>query len=299
MGLDCQGADLHLLRQSPQHTVLRASVDGIILALQSDVCRGNRGCHRNSRMTCLAGWYEGMLFRGQELHGALLYPCQRHGPQSRYRGRGRCRPTCFPEAPERTWNFDDYLAMMQACTFERDDGSQVWGGVFSSAGNKPLLLLAGSGPQLELGNRHRRATETASGSCKLGEEEGIAWLQWLQDLYFVHGVIPNPAGLSASRWDYFFQKSLLGGVGPSIGWSQRPGLEVDPDTSGRHRHRARHKVDVRPAPHQPGRPALPLLGWSNAGRKFDQVFNTGDSHRDWPFDRLRPLALQSGRTRPG
>ena len=69
-----------------------------------------------------------------------------------------------------------------------------------------------------------------SGSASWPKRKASLWLQWLQDLYFVHGVIPNPNGLSASRWDYFFQKSLLGGIGPSIGWSQRPGVEVDPDT---------------------------------------------------------------------
>ena len=66
--------------------------------------------------------------------------------------------------------------------------------------------------------------------CKLGDEEGLAWLQWLQDLYFVHEVIPNPSGLSANYWEYWDQKAVLGGIGPSIGMAQRPEMEVDPDT---------------------------------------------------------------------
>ena len=115
----------------------------------------------------------------------------------------------------------------------------------------------------------------------MGEEEGIAWLQWLQDLYFVHGVIPNPAGLSASRWDYFFQKSLLGGIGPSIGWSQRPGLEVDPDTLVvTDTERDIRWMFVQP-PTNPGVPHS--LYWG--GPMLDvnsQVFNTGDTSEIGP-----------------
>jgi hypothetical protein len=43
-------------------------------------------------------------------------------------------------------------------------------------------------------------------------------------------VIPNPSGLSAARWEYWDQKALLGGIGPDIGWSRRPGMEVNPET---------------------------------------------------------------------
>ncbi|HRW09689.1 MAG TPA: hypothetical protein P5121_31525, partial [Caldilineaceae bacterium] len=40
----------------------------------------------------------------------------------------------------------------------------------------------------------------------------------------------NPSGLSATRWEYWDQKSLLGGIGPDLGWSKRPGMTVNPET---------------------------------------------------------------------
>ncbi len=212
---------------NPPHTVLRASVDGIIQALQSDVAVEIE-LPQEFQDDLPAGWYEGMHFRGKN-YMVPFYTLANGMALNLDIVAEAGVDHLLPQAPERTWNFDDYLTMMQACTFERDDGSQVWGAVFSAAETNPFFYWP---DQVLSWNWGTDTVELRGGEwvCKLAEEEGIAWLQWLQDLYFVHGVIPNPNGLSASRWDYFFQKSLLGGIGPSIGWSQRPGVEVDPDT---------------------------------------------------------------------
>ncbi len=212
---------------NPPHTVLRASVDGIIQALQSDVAVEIE-LPQEFQDDLPAGWYEGMHFRGKN-YMVPFYTLANGMALNLDIVAEAGVDHLLPQAPERTWNFDDYLTMMQACTFERDDGSQVWGAVFSAAETNPFFYWP---DQVLSWNWGTDTVEFRGGEwvCKLAEEEGIAWLQWLQDLYFVHGVIPNPNGLSASRWDYFFQKSLLGGIGPSIGWSQRPGVEVDPDT---------------------------------------------------------------------
>ena len=212
---------------NPPHTVLRASVDGIIQALQSDVAVEIE-LPQEFQDDLPAGWYEGMHFRGKN-YMVPFYTLANGMALNLDIVAEAGVDHLLPQAPERTWNFDDYLTMMQACTFERDDGSQVWGAVFSAAETNPFFYWP---DQVLSWNWGTDTVELRDGDwvCKLAEEEGIAWLQWLQDLYFVHGVIPNPNGLSASRWDYFFQKSLLGGIGPSIGWSQRPGVEVDPDT---------------------------------------------------------------------
>ena len=212
---------------NPPHTVLRASVDGIIQALQSDVAVEIE-LPQEFQDDLPAGWYEGMHFRGKN-YMVPFYTLANGMAINLDIVAEAGADHLLPQAPERTWNFDDSLTMMQACTFERDDGSQVWGAVFSAAETNPFFYWP---DQVLSWNWGTDTVELRDGEwvCKLAEEEGIAWLQWLQDLYFVHGVIPNPNGLSASRWDYFFQKSLLGGIGPSIGWSQRPGVEVDPDT---------------------------------------------------------------------
>lgn len=212
---------------NPPHTVLRASVDGIIQALQSDVAVEIE-LPQEFQDDLPAGWYEGMHFRGKN-YMVPFYTLANGMALNLDIVAEAGVDHLLPQAPERTWNFDDYLTMMKACTFERDDGSQVWGAVFSAAETNPFFYWP---DQVLSWNWGTDTVELRDGEwvCKLAEEEGIAWLQWLQDLYFVHEVIPNPNGLSASRWDYFFQKSLLGGIGPSIGWSQRPGVEVDPDT---------------------------------------------------------------------
>ncbi len=212
---------------NPPHTVLRASVDGIIQALQSDVAVEIE-LPQEFQDDLPEGWYEGMHFRGKN-YMVPFYTLANGMAINLDLIEEAGADHLIPEAPERTWNFDDYLTMMQACTFERDDGTPVWGGVFSAAETNPFFYWP---DQVLSWNWGTDTVELRDGvwACKLAEEAGIAWLQWLQDLYFVHGVIPNPNGLSASRWVYFFQKSLLGGIGPSIGWSQRPGVEVDPDT---------------------------------------------------------------------
>ena len=263
---------------NPPNIILRASVDGIILALQSDAAVEIE-LPQEFKDDLPPGWYEGMLFRGKNY--MVPFYTLANGMVLNLDIVEEAGVThMLPEAPERTWNFDDYLAMMQACTFERDDGSQVWGGVFSSQETNPFFYWP---DQVLSWNWGTDTVELRDGqwACKLGEEEGIAWLQWLQDLYFVHGVIPNPAGLSASRWDYFFQKSLLGGVGPSIGWSQRPGLEVDPDTLiVTDTERDIRWMFVQP-PTNPGVPHS--LYWG--GPMLDvnsQVFNTGDTSEIGP-----------------
>ncbi len=263
---------------NPPNIILRASVDGIILALQSDAAVEIE-LPQEFKDDLPPGWYEGMLFRGKN-YMVPFYTLANGMVLNLDIVEEAGVSHMLPEAPARTWNFDDYLAMMQACTFERDDGSQVWGGVFSSQETNPFFYWP---DQVLSWNWGTDTVELRDGqwACKLGEEEGIAWLQWLQDLYFVHGVIPNPAGLSASRWDYFFQKSLLGGIGPSIGWSQRPGLEVDPDTLVvTDTERDIRWMFVQP-PTNPGVPHS--LYWG--GPMLDvnsQVFRTGDDSEIGP-----------------
>jgi ABC-type glycerol-3-phosphate transport system substrate-binding protein len=135
----------------------------------------------------------------------------------------------IPAAPERTWNFEQYLELMKACTFEREDGTQVWGAVISTQQTNPFFYWPEQVLSWNWGTDTVAATE-GQWRCLLGEEEGLAWLQWMQDLYQVHNVIPNPSGLSASRREYWNQNALLGGIGPDIGWSRRPSMTVDPET---------------------------------------------------------------------
>ncbi len=212
---------------NPPNMILRGGVDQIIYALDGDVALEVE-LPQEFLDDLPAGWYDGMLYKGKNY--MVPFYTLANGMTINLDVVEEAGAThLIPEAPERTWNFDDYLTLLKACTFQRDDGSQVWGNVFSTQQSNPFFYWP---EQVLSWNWGTDTVELKDGQwrCKLGDEEGLAWLQWMQDLYFVHEVVPNPAGLSAGRWDFWNQKSLLGTIGPSIGYAQRPEMEIDPDT---------------------------------------------------------------------
>lgn len=212
---------------NPPNLILRGGVDQLIYALEGDVALEVE-LPQEFLNDLPEGWFDGMLFQGKN-YMVPFYTLANGMTINLDVVEEAGAMHLVPEAPERTWNFDDYLTLMKACTYERDDGGQVWGGVFSTQKTNPFFYWP---EQVLSWNWGTDTVEFKNGQwrCKLGDEEGLAWLQWLQDLYFVHEVIPNPSGLSANYWEYWDQKSVLGGIGPSIGMAQRPEMEVDPDT---------------------------------------------------------------------
>ena len=182
--------------------------------------------------------------------------------------------------------------MMQACTFERDDGSQVWGAVFSSpAETKPLLLLARPGPQLELGDRHRRAPRRRVGLASWPKRKVSLGCNGCRTSTSYTGVIPKPERP---------QRQPLGLLLPEV----PPRRYRPPASAGRSVPASKstpiHLVvtdterDIRwifvQPPHQPGRTALPLLGRTHARCQFDQVYK----RRRTPTKSARLSTLRSG-----
>ncbi|MBV7337576.1 extracellular solute-binding protein, partial [Chloroflexi bacterium TSY] len=212
---------------NPPNLILRGGVDQILYALEGDVALEVE-LPQEFLDDLPAGWYDGMLYQGKN-YMVPFYTLANGMTINLDIIEGADAMDLVPAAPERTWSFDDYLELMKACTFERDDGSQVWGAVFSTQQSNPFFYW----PEQVLSWNWGTDTVELKDSqwrCKLGDEEGLAWLQWMQDLHFVHNVVPNPSGLSANRWEFWNQNALLGGIGPSIGWARRPGMEVDPET---------------------------------------------------------------------
>jgi len=212
---------------NPPHLILRGGIDQILYAVEGDVALEVE-LPEEFKDDLPGGWYEGMLYQGKN-YMVPFYTLGSGMAINLSLAEEAGVMDLVPAAPARTWNFDQYLEMMKACTFERSDGTQVWGAVFSTAQTNPFFYW----PEQVLSWNWGTDTvqnENGAWSCLLSEEKGLAWLQWMQDLYEVHQVVPNPSGLSASRWEYWNQKSLLGGIGPDIGWSRRPNMSVDPDT---------------------------------------------------------------------
>jgi ABC-type glycerol-3-phosphate transport system substrate-binding protein len=212
---------------NPPNLVLRGGIDQILYALEGDVALEVE-LPQELKDDLPEGWYESMLFQGKN-YMVPFYTLAAGMVLNISIVEEAGATDLLPEPPARAWDFDQYLELMKKCTFQRSDGTQVWGAVFSIQQTNPFFYWP---EQVLSWNWGTDTVEYRDGQwrCKLGEEAGLAWLQWMQDLYFKHKVIPNPSGLSASRWEYWDQKTLLSGIGPDIGWSRRPGMSVDPET---------------------------------------------------------------------
>ncbi|MCB0185290.1 MAG: extracellular solute-binding protein [Caldilineaceae bacterium] len=212
---------------NPPNMILRGGIDQILYAMEADVTLEVE-LPEELKDDLPAGWYEGMLYNGKN-YMVPFYTLASGMILNTTLVEEAGATDLLPQDAARTWNFDQYLELMKACTFTREDGSEVWGAVIATQQTNPFFYW----PEQVLSWNWGTDTvknENGQWSCRLGEEPGLAWLQWMQDLYFVHNVIPNPSGLSATRWEYWDQKSLLGGIGPDLGWSKRPGMTVNPET---------------------------------------------------------------------
>ncbi len=137
-----------------------------------------------------------------------------------------------PAGPSRAWEFDQWLELMKACSHTRADGTQTYGYVIPTTASNPFVLW----PEwLTLWNWGGDTTTydeaTQAWSASLDSEIGIAWLQWAQDLYTVHGITPNPSGLTTDqRSQYWEQGQSTFHPGPALSYARRQGATVDPDT---------------------------------------------------------------------
>ncbi|MCX6042753.1 MAG: extracellular solute-binding protein [Caldilinea sp.] len=110
----------------------------------------------------------------------------------------------LPADPDRSWSWDQYLAAIQATTFERADGSPVYGSGLTGAegGYFYWPMLENFGAQMW----------DESGRWTADSPEAAAGLQYLLDLQEVHKVlVPGVAGMKLNSLSGdFFDNGRLG-----------------------------------------------------------------------------------------
>lgn len=177
------------------------------------------------------GWFDGMLFQGKN----YLIPFYVHaqGPLLNISiAKEVGAEDLLPEAPSRAWSFDQWLELMKACTHTRDDGTQTYGYAIKTQASNPFVHWT---EWLTLwtwgGDTTFWDESSAQWKCGLTEEAGLSWLQYVQDLYFVHGITPNPSGLSAEQVNQYWEQGQEAyHPGPALSYARRPDTQVDPET---------------------------------------------------------------------
>ncbi|MHB1296816.1 MAG: ABC transporter substrate-binding protein [Anaerolineae bacterium] len=214
---------------NPPNVILRQSVDSVIQALEGDTAI-EFDLPQELIDDLPAGWAEGIKYRGKNymvpFYGLAagmvlnLTLVEHFGAQD-----------LAPKGPNYTWTFDEYLALMKACTSKGGGpgGKDTFGAFWAASQSTPFyywpeqVLMWGWGAD-------DVAYSDAEWRCKLSEQVSQDFLQWWQDCYTKHSICPNPVDTQLSRWDLWGANQLLSGIGPDIGWSRWPGMTVDPDT---------------------------------------------------------------------
>ena len=215
---------------NPPNVQLRTSETSILSALE-----GNCALELEYKQELIDDlspeWYEGIKYFGKHYH----FPFYKLG--NGYAAnltliREAGAEDLLPPPPERAgWDFDQLLELMKAVSGKKADGSQDWGYVFTTSRTNPYFYWPDEVLGWNFGWHNVKVHENLEYECVQDTEASRAFLQWLYDLWDVHHVMPNPAGLDdAVRSGYWNQGDLLGRIGPDISWARRPYTKFDPET---------------------------------------------------------------------
>ena len=214
---------------NPPNIQLRASESSIIGALQGN-CALEVEYEQELVDDLEPNWYNNLHFQGK----LYFYPFYKLANALRLNvsvvEEADAMDLLPPSDAWGPWTYDDYLALMKAVVREKDDGTQVWGNHFTTSRSNPFYYWPEQVMMWNWGCDTVGYNEDGSYKCRLDEDAAIEWLQFWYDLYDVHHVIPNPAGLATPAGDYWNQRSLLTLMGGGIGQSRQPGMELDNDT---------------------------------------------------------------------
>ncbi|MHB0874608.1 MAG: ABC transporter substrate-binding protein [Anaerolineae bacterium] len=213
---------------NPPHLVLRGGIDQLLYAKEGNVLLEVE-LPDDLREDLYPGWYDGMLYKGT-LHMVPFYAMSQGMVLNLSIVEEAGASDLLPVGPDRSgWNFDQYTELMSKCTYKRSDGTQVYGRFLQLLGVNPLAFWT---TLIEGWNWGTDEVESQNDTwrCKLGDEQGIAWMQWLYDLYAKYQVMPNPAGMSTGPSELWDQGSLLQMTGPAGSFATQEGMEVNPDT---------------------------------------------------------------------
>jgi maltose-binding protein MalE len=129
------------------------------------------------------------------------------------------------------WSVDEWLALMKELTFERDDGTQTYGYVIPTTASNPYVLWPIWLHMWNYGANTLKFDESKGWECAMADPIGIEWLEYMYDLYDVHGITPNPAGLETTvTGDYWDQNQNGWMVGAALGMARQAGATIDEET---------------------------------------------------------------------
>jgi hypothetical protein len=177
------------------------------------------------------GYYDRMLYLGKNY--MIPFYIHAQGPLLNVTlAREAGAEDLIPAGPNRSWDFDQWLELMKACTMTRADGSQTYGYIIPTTASNPFVLWPLWLTMWNMGADTTTYDEaTQSWRASLDTEIGIQWLQWSQDLHFVHGITPNPSGLNNDqRGEYWNQGQAAYHSGPALSQARQEGATVDADT---------------------------------------------------------------------
>ena len=211
---------------NPPDVLLQAAISHILYALDSDIAVPVE-LPQEYIDDLPEGWYEKALYQGENyffpfflIHNDWIMVnldiVEEAGAEDLLPG-------------EDGWDFEQYTELMRACTFERDDGTKVWGMIFPTQLTNPYYHH----PEQVMGwNYGADTVEFAGGNwrCKMTDDHSVSWLQWLQDLAFVDEVIPDPSGLTISPGEFFQQNAVATLWAGNVRRTQVPEVTVDPET---------------------------------------------------------------------
>lgn len=215
---------------NPPNLVLRAGHGMLTYALQA----GNAievELQEDLESDLPPGWLDGMKWRGKNYFVPFYVHAQ--GPLLNITiAKEAGVEDLIPAGPDRAWDFDQWLELMKASSFQREDGSDVYGYVVFGTASNPFfhwtewLSMWNWGADTTRWNEQENRWVPA-----LDEELGLSWLQFMQDLYFVHEITPNPSGLDSTQTSAYWEQNQNAYLaGPAISMARQQGATVDPDT---------------------------------------------------------------------
>jgi ABC-type glycerol-3-phosphate transport system substrate-binding protein len=177
------------------------------------------------------GFYEDLMYQGKN----YLIPFYIHaqGPLLNISiAKEAGAEDLIPAGPTRAWHFDQWLELMKASSLTRADGTQTYGYVINGTASNPFFHWTEWLPLWNWGG-DTTVFDEASGQwvCGLNSELGVSWLQFMQDLYLVHAITPNPSGLSNEQKSQYWEQGQNAYLpGPALSYARRQGAVVDPET---------------------------------------------------------------------
>jgi len=178
------------------------------------------------------GWLEGMQWQGKTYYVPWYVGAQ--GPLLNMSIVKEAKAEdLLPKPPCRSWNLDEWLELLKACTFTREDGTSVYGtSLFTTASTNLyawgfMVLLWNAGSDYIVFDQAQNKWVSP-----LAEEAGVAWLKRMQDLFFVHNVVPDPRGVDDAKSSGYWtgNQGAFHLPGPSISEARATGVTIDPET---------------------------------------------------------------------